>query len=635
MFEHFKHPLYSLLIHPAAACLVSMALTRGCITVLPRLGFIDLPDHRRVHQKATPRGGGIAIILAFFLVSILYIDQFPNDQMIGFITGFSLPASVIIICGLIDDRFTLASRIKLLLQIVAGILVWVSGAKLKFLLGIELPDYLALPLTVLWVVTVINAFNLIDGLDGLAAGLGFISAVCLGFWSGFLNISAFGLVPVSLILAGSCAGFLRYNFSPARIFMGDTGSMFLGLFFAYGGLASFGKQATLTSLLVPVLAIGVPLFDVTLAFWRRLVRKLLEPKAAGIMTADLQHLHHRILNEVHSQRKAAFRIYLLACLLAGMGFVAMIFEHSIPALGYTALLMIVLLVIRRIAGTELYDSARLLQGGLAQPRKLQIVLMGIPAMDLVILIGSYLLSRHLLKFEFSDPWLGFCCLALPILLLFLLSGLYRVLWIRARYKDLQRTGEMILIGLVVGCGPFVLLTDTSDSALLPAFIVLFSLMAATGLCLVRIYLIYVGIRLLWNLRQKTLSEEQKKRVLLYGGGINAALYVNLMLSNSSTENVDIIGIVDDDLALSGTRVFGLPILGCGVDLEKILAKHRVHQLVLTMHDFPPGKEGEIFESAKQFGVTLSRFQMAVLPLEQTKPVVSVDLNDRIEEKSEH
>jgi len=607
MFEFLENPFFSLFVYPVVGALISLVLTRICITLLPRVGFLDMPDERRVHKKPTPRGGGVAIIIAFFLTSILYIERHPSCQMGGFLTGFTLPAAVIVAAGLLDDRFSLASRTKLVLQILAGILVWVVGARLKFVLSVELPDYLALPLTVLWVVTIVNAFNLIDGMDGVAAGLGFLSAICLGLWAGMYRSSA-GLMALAFIFAGSCAGFLRYNFSPARIFMGDTGSMFLGLFFAYAGLSSFGKPAALTSLLIPVLAVGVPLFDVTLAFWRRLVRKLLEPNASGIMTADLNHLHHRILKEVSNQRKAAVRIYLLACLLAGMGFVALFFEQTIPALGYAALLLIVLLIVRRIAGVELYDSARLLKNGLSRPRKLSLVLLAIPAADLLVLFGAALLTRQVLDLGFDDFWDGFALLAFPVPLLFLVSGSYRVLWLRAGYEDLRRVVELTLIGLLAGGCFFALTGEGFDPRHLPAFLLLFSLLTALGLGLIRIFLMYVGLRMMWRLRQGSIPGQRKTRVILYGGGLNTALYLGHIYGCQSSENMSFLGIVDDDPALAGMRVFGLSVLGRGDDLETILARHPADRLVLTMRQSTPAKEKRILEIANRARVEVCRFQ---------------------------
>ncbi len=607
MFEFLKHSFYSLVIFPGFACILSLLLTRLCISVLPRVGFMDLPDARRVHQKPTPRGGGIAIITAFFLTSLIYVEWHSMPQQANFVFGFAIPATVIAAGGLLDDRFALSSWTKLSIQVLAGILVWVVGARMKYVLAIELPDAVALPLTILWVVTIVNAFNLIDGMDGVAAGLGTLSSICLGIWGGMFN-SASGQMAIAFVMAGSCAGFLRYNFSPARIFMGDTGSMFLGLFFAYAGLASFGKPVTLTALLIPMLAIGVPLFDVTLAFWRRLVRKFLEPNASGIMTADLHHLHHRILREVNNQRKAAIRIYLLACLLALAGFAVLLFEQTLPALGYIALLLIVLMVIRRVAQVELYDSARLLKNGFTRPRKLRIVLLAVPVADILILFGADLIARNLLGLGFLNFWKGFLCLSLPTLLLLLLSGSYRILWLRMGFGDLRRTAEFVLGGLLLGCILFTLFALESRMVRLPAFLVLFSLLVILGCGLIRIFLINIGIRMMWSLRQGGMPSSQKVRVLLYGGGLNAMLYLNHVYGNSSSENLTFVGIVDDDRALAGMKISGLPVLGTGEELEEVLLAHKVNRIVITMRTPTEQTIALIRKISRGTDVSVHRFQ---------------------------
>ncbi|MBS1370819.1 MAG: hypothetical protein HPZ91_12780 [Lentisphaeria bacterium] len=607
MIDLLKASVYALVVYPAIACLVALVLTRACVSVLPRLGFVDMPDERRVHTTPTPRGGGVAIIAAFFLTAALYVVRHPDLHMGNFVGGFALPAAVILFGGLLDDRFSLGSRAKLLIQILAGILVWAVGARMKHVLGVELPDYLALPLTILWVVTIVNAFNLIDGMDGVAAGLGFLSAICLGLWGGLQNSSP-GMVAVAFILAGSCAGFLRYNFSPASIFMGDTGSMFLGLFFAYAGLLSFGRSAALTSLLVPLLAIGVPLFDVTLAFWRRLVRRLLEPKKAkGIMTADLHHLHHRILKEVSSQRKAAIRIYLLGCLLAGLGFLTLLFERTLPALGYFVVLFLVLVVVRRVAGVELYDSARLLRNGLSRPRKLPVVLLSVPFADLAILLGANLLALELLELGYHEFWFGFICLAAPVPVLYLFSGNYRVLWLRTGYEELRLLIEVTLIGLIAGCSFFAVFCDRFNRELLPAFLVLYSLFAALGLGLVRIFLIYVGMRMMWHARQNRSLGLRKIRILIYGGGRNTALYLGHLYGSHSSEAATLVGIVDDDPAITGMKVFGLPVLGRGNDLESLADKYAVDKVVLTVRDMAPEREEKLLAFSARTGILLGRF----------------------------
>lgn len=336
--------------------------------------------------------------------------------------------------------------------------------------------------------------------------------------------------------------------------------------------------------------------------------ELLDPSSSGIMTADMFHLHHRILKQVSSQRKAAIRIYLLACLLAGMGFVVLLFEQTIPALGYMALLLILLLVVRRIAGVELYDSARLLKEGISRPRKLLLILLAVPAVDLLVLFVADLAARRLLHIGFHEFWYDFVCIAAPIPLLFLISGSYRVLWLRAGYEEFRQAAELTLTGLIIGSCLFAFFCDKFDREQLPAYLVLFSLLAAFGIGFVRFVLVYLGMRMMWQLRQTGVPGVRNTRVLLYGGGLNATLYLNYVSGCATSENMSFIGIVDDDPALAGMRVFGLPVLGFSADLERILARYSIDKIVLTVRRTSPEREAHVLSIAERAGVSLCRFQ---------------------------
>ena len=172
-----------------------------------------------------------------------------------------------------------------------------------------------------------------------------------------------------LIMAGACLGFLRYNFHPARIFLGDTGSTFIGLIFAVIGLSTIDRVVTFTSLLLPLLAVGVPLFDVCLAIWRRSTRKLLNPVAGGIMVGVQDHLHHRLLRQTRKQTTAALMMYLLACLFSAVALAFLLLRDSAPAIAYMILLVAVVICVRRLAVVELYDSAELIKRGLSKPHR--------------------------------------------------------------------------------------------------------------------------------------------------------------------------------------------------------------------------------------------------------------------------
>ncbi len=611
MLERIVPVILNLAIYPVAAFLVSVALTRLCIHLLPRWGFVDSPDGRRIHTTPTPRGGGLAIIAAFFATSIVCSFASLSGEDDKFLKFFIPSALVILVCGVLDDRFSLPSKVKLLFQVVAGLLFWFLGARLNNVLGVHLPDLIALPLTVLWTVTIINAFNLIDGMDGVAAGLGCVAAISLAVWGGIIGNSVF-LILVPTILAASCAGFLRYNFSSAKIFMGDTGSMFLGLFFAYTGLQSFGKSATVVALLIPVLAVGVPLFDVSLAFWRRLVRKFLNPGSCGIMNADLQHLHHRLLQDLRCSKKVALRIYLLACALIGMGFLAFYFEKRIPALSYAAIIFLLLFILRRIAKVELYDSALLLKKRMARSRKLLIVLAALPFFDLLSLGAGCFVAGALLPSElvlFSGGFLlDFSLFAVPTLIFLFLTGNYRIFWARAGYEDLRKMLEGSICGLTASGVFYYAFCSYGEGPLVAASLVITALVSFLGICIVRVLIAYFGMRMLWRAPQPELAGMRRQRLLIYGGGLNAVLYLTYCYNRPEPEPFITVGIVDDDRVLDGMTVFGFPVLGSSADLPGILKKYNVDKLIVTISAISEEKLEELRKLADSSGIALSRFQ---------------------------
>ena len=229
--------------------------------------------------------------------------------------------------GLWDDRFGMPAAVKLAGQAAVGGLAYMLDMHLGAFFGIALPVWIDLPATVFWFVAFINAFNLIDGMDGLATGLAAIAA--FGLAGVFLIGSEPGDCLVMLALLGACLGFLRFNFNPAQIFLGDTGSMFLGCTLAALALNTSTKSTTLMALVVPLLAVGIPMFDTFLAVWRRVARKFLEQDGgSAVFGADIDHLHHRLLKTGLSQRRVAALLYAGSFVLVGVALLAMLFTSS-------------------------------------------------------------------------------------------------------------------------------------------------------------------------------------------------------------------------------------------------------------------------------------------------------------------
>ena len=296
------------------AFVASILLTPVVKALAFKVGAVDRPNYRKVHARIMPRLGGLAIFGSFL---VGYFVLRPEDSTALYIV---LGAVMIIITGVLDDMFEITAKAKLLGQFIAAGIVIYGGLEIEF---INLPfggqldfGYFSIPLTILWIVGITNAINLIDGLDGLAAGVSTIALITLAgmaFMMGDMFVFA-----MAAILAASCAGFLFYNFHPAKIFMGDSGSLFLG--YMIGVLALLGfKNVTVISLIIPIIMLGVPISDTFFAIVRRL--RLKQPLSAP----DKSHLHHCLLDVGFTHRQTVLIIYALASMF---GVAALIFSQA-------------------------------------------------------------------------------------------------------------------------------------------------------------------------------------------------------------------------------------------------------------------------------------------------------------------
>lgn len=304
-----------------SALAVAFLVTPGVIWLAGKTGALDAPDARKVHKQPIPRIGGLGIYLAFIAAVFVVLPMLSLDPEIAKgLKGLLLGGSIIVALGLVDDYKNLPAKVKLLGQIVAaGVLVLGFDVRIDFISDpfgdyLYLEEYFAIPATIFWVVGITNTVNLIDGLDGLAAGVATIASVTIflvAMQQSFLFVAV-----ITAALAGASLGFLYYNFNPARIFMGDTGSMFLG--FILSGVSVIGavKSAATIALIVPVLALGLPILDTTFAIVRRY------RGGVPIFKPDKGHLHHRLLALGFSQRQAVLLMYVISALL-GLSAVAM------------------------------------------------------------------------------------------------------------------------------------------------------------------------------------------------------------------------------------------------------------------------------------------------------------------------
>ncbi|MGI6065851.1 MAG: MraY family glycosyltransferase [Bacillota bacterium] len=298
--------MYSMVLTVLTAFVIAYLLTPVMKNVGILVGAVDKPNERKVHHGLITRIGGVAIYAGFLLPS-LFIQDMSRPVM-----GLLISGTLVMMLGLVDDLRGISPKIKLLGQIMAGLVLVHYGVEVQFITnplngGIISLGYLSIPVTVFWVIGVTNAVNLIDGLDGLAAGVSAIAAITLAVvaWTQ----DQFAVVSLALFLGAGALGFLRYNFHPAQLFMGDCGSMFLG--FNLGALAVMGlsKGATVISLFIPVIILGIPIMDTFFAIIRRFNNK------KPIFQADKGHLHHCLLEMGLSHRQAVLVIYAITFLL--------------------------------------------------------------------------------------------------------------------------------------------------------------------------------------------------------------------------------------------------------------------------------------------------------------------------------
>ena len=278
----------------------SYALTPSVRRLALRLGAIDRPGGRRVHERPTPRMGGLAIVFGFSLSALLFC---PRDTLAALLPGALLIAAM----GAVDDCFGLRPGVKLLLQLLAAALAVRGGLVIRVFLGLPLPGSLAVGLTVFWIVACTNAVNLIDGLDGLACGVSALGALTMLLVSLLVSAPPAGLILAAL--TGACLGFLPYNRCPAQIFMGDLGSQFLGYVLALASVLGALKLHALFSFFVPLLALSVPLADTAFAFFRRILRR------KNPFRADKSHIHHRLLALGLTQKQTVALLYAVSSLL--------------------------------------------------------------------------------------------------------------------------------------------------------------------------------------------------------------------------------------------------------------------------------------------------------------------------------
>ena len=573
--------------------LLTLVLTPIVRELNRRMGMVDKPDPRRINKVPIPRGGGLALVLGVSVSYAIFLLVTGRPGLYGVPNAIfwkmGVLAFAIAALGLADDKFSLPPKIKLLGQLVIAFLVW-WWADLGFGdLWPSLPTWLDCALTVFWITGAVNAFNLIDGLDGLASGIAFIAT--LGMAGGVFFVREPPTTLYYLAFAGGLLGFLRYNYNPASVFLGDCGSMYIGFVLSTLPLSSHVPNSFLVSVGVPLLAMGVPIFDTSLAILRRTIRRLIargDTAAGQVMTADSDHLHHRLLRQAGlNQRKAAWALYGLTAAAVVFGLVAMSLESRAGGLWLGAL-AVALVVIFKDATIEVFDAGRLLSRVAHthdRESRRRIAVWSVPfyvIVDIALLVATFFICSESMGMKHDAHALrSFLPVRVIATFLFLIAfGAYRTVWSRAVGSNFFRLFLACAFGSVAG-SVFIYYWPSTVPRHLNAMTFAFAVVSFSLLLLVRVFRGFVRDVFYALDCSRLRNRKDVSRILVYGAGLRYKSFRRELVRTTSANDRMIVGLLDDDVYLKGKYIGGIRIYGTINDAPEVINALNVDAVVIA------------------------------------------------------
>lgn len=592
-----------------AGGLLALGVTPLVRRLALRFGAVDLPNERKVHKTPVPRLGGVAVVLSFAVVvaavlaGLLPVPRMPDlARQVWLLVGL-VPVFAV---SLLDDVRPQRALTRLAAQAVGAAIVLAHGFVLNptvHLFGAKIEiGLLAWPVSFLWILAVTNAFNLIDGLDGLSAGLAFISSVSLA--GVFVLAGRIEVAVVPLALAGALLGFLRYNLHPASIFLGDSGACSVGFVLACLCLRGGALLSSGLAVLIPVVIVGVPLADTILSIVRRLLARLDLVPGKGVMEADRGHIHHRLLELGLNHRRAVLLLHGVGVACTGVAFASLLFSSSGAALFIVALLGAAfvgvsrlgydeLAVIRRGTVLRLYDSAVLKTAFFVV-----FVDLLVACLALYLAIGLKWDDWALLRHRDLALELGAVVPAL-VFVTFQVLGLYRGRWRHATLEDLLRpTGAVVLTGLGAALVDLVALPVEAPASFYAVFTLVLAVLVNASRSSYRILAF-------WRSRLAPPGAP----VLLYGAGRRGSMAVR-ELSAMPDAPLRPVAFLDDDPEKTGVFLNGVPVVGVGEQIVPFIERYRARGVVVTSPKIPPGVVEEIEEICALHGIAFFSFNVS-------------------------
>ena len=598
-----------------------------------RLGMVDKPGARRINTVPVPRGGGLALVvgvLAACAIVAMFFDRLgtasPSGIDVSTFCKLGVLSVAIAALGYIDDKFSLPPKAKLAGQLAVAALVWLWADLGFHRLWPGINPVLDLAITTFWIAGAINAFNLIDGLDGLASGLALIATI--GMAGALFMVGAAPAAMFHFAFAGALLAFLRYNYHPASVFLGDCGSMFIGFTLAVMPLATQTPNSFMVSVGVPLLAMGVPVFDTALAIVRRSLRHLLRRRSsvdAGndkVMTADADHIHHRILRAAKlNQRRAAWILYLAAAFFVTVGLGGIALQSRAAGLWLFAVAIASIAIFKDVSRIELFDAGRLLSA-IARDRdrvnRRRIARLATPfylAFDVFALVAVFFLCHWVMRIEIDRAEIR---VALPIRVvsvftfLFFLNA-YRTVWARAMSSNYIRLMLACMFGSALGTVA-IYYAPNVDHAKPMAMTLLYASTSCIALVLARV--VRGAVRdIFYSIDCSRLKgRKDVSRVLVYGSGLRYRAFRRELVRNTAANDRIIVGLIDDDILLRGRYIGGLKVLGPLMQAPEFINELNVDAVVVACEVKPEWRK-IIHDTLAPTGVKITHFSFSERELE--------------------
>ena len=604
----------------AGALLATLFLTPLARELFRRIGMVDNPDPRRINKVPIPRGGGIAVVAGLYLSYFLFVRISGLPMMQGvedarFLRLAALSVAIALL-GLADDRFSLSPKLKLLGQLTIAGLTWLWSGVGFCNVWPQIPAWIDFILTVFWIVGAVNAFNLIDGLDGLASGLALIATVGIG--GGVFFAQNPQSTPFYFAFAGALLGFLRYNWNPASVFLGDCGSMFIGFLLATLPLCCEAPNQFLVSVGMPVLAMGVPIFDTALAIIRRSIRHYLRGDAGtgrgDVMTADKDHLHHRILRSVNlNQRRAAWILYLISAGCVFTGLCGMYFESRAAGLWLFAFAVASVVIFKDMSRIELPEAGRLINDiarsneRFSKLRFARACTATLILADVFTLAGIFILVCWVQRIPLNRDVLR---ILLPI---WVVSDFVFLVFMKAYSTVWSRAMVSNFIRLLLAC-----VSGSILASIATFYAPLSTVFKIKSFCISYLAVSFIGIAAVRLLRalvrdvfysidcSQLKNRKDVSRVLVYGTGLRYRAFRRELVRSTSRNERIITGLLDDDARLWGKYIGGHEVLGGLEEAGEAINSLNIDSVVIACQ-VTPSKLEEIKKVFSPFGVRLTNF----------------------------